>query len=119
MIPKPSPTWDVRRLGVLALAVLHLGAAAVLPGVDARLDGGLLNAPIHVESPGTDDCPTHHDHLFCQVVRSFSAVEGTGRIGRLLEAMPSVAWLPPNGAPVTAGPPPLAGPVGPRAPPQG
>ena len=59
-----------RRLGVLVLAVLQLVGATVLPGVDGKLDVELYGTPVHVESEGSHDCMPHHDHLFCQVVRS-------------------------------------------------
>jgi hypothetical protein len=59
-----------RRLGVLVLAVLQLVGATVLPGADAKLDVEGYGTPVHVESEGNHDCTPHHDHLFCQVVRS-------------------------------------------------
>lgn len=61
------------RTAVFALAMLQLGASTLLPAVDAVLEAEPLTAPIHVESPGNEDCASHHDHLFCQVVRSLSA----------------------------------------------
>ena len=68
-----SDSWDVRRLGVLLLAALQLGAAGV-QGLDAVMDAGQTTLPVHVESHGSEDCEVQHDHLFCQVVRSLGAV---------------------------------------------
>ncbi|MCA1792225.1 MAG: hypothetical protein LC667_20970 [Thioalkalivibrio sp.] len=59
-----------RRLGVLVLAVMQLVGATVLPGADGKLDVERYGTPVHVESEGNHDCTPHHDHLFCQVVRS-------------------------------------------------
>lgn len=59
-----------RRLGVLVLAVLQLAGAVALPAADGVLDVERYGVPVHVESPGSDDCTPHHDHAFCQVVRA-------------------------------------------------
>ncbi len=59
-----------RRLGVLVLAVLQLAGAVALPAADGVLDVERYGVPVHVESPGSDDCTPHHDHAFCQLVRA-------------------------------------------------
>ncbi len=59
-----------RRIGVLVLAVLQLAGALALPAADGVLDVGRYEVPMHVESPGSDDCTPHHDHAFCQMVRA-------------------------------------------------
>lgn len=59
-----------RRLGALVLVVLQMVGATVLPAVDGQLDVEGYVTPTHVESEGGDACAPHHDHVFCQVVRS-------------------------------------------------
>lgn len=67
----------MRRLGVLLLALLQMGAAGV-QSADAILDAEGAALPTHLESHQSEDCGVQHDHLFCQVVRSLSAVAQRG-----------------------------------------
>ena len=66
----------MRRTGALLLGLLHLGAIGTV-AADAVLEAESAGATIHVESPGTTDCEAHHDHLFCQVVRSLGAASAS------------------------------------------
>lgn len=68
--PLPSELRLTRRLGALVLVVLQMVGATVLPAADGQLDVEGYLTPAHVESGGSDDCAPHHDHVFCQVVRS-------------------------------------------------
>ncbi|MDE2796815.1 MAG: hypothetical protein OXL34_18515 [Gemmatimonadota bacterium] len=58
-----------RRALIACVALLQMGSTAAVTHVDARLDGAQMGLPDHVESPDRTDCPFHHGHLFCQVVR--------------------------------------------------
>jgi len=49
-----------------------MGSTAALTHADALLDGGRMGSPDHLESPESTDCPVHHGHFFCQVVRSLA-----------------------------------------------
>ena len=67
------------RAAAVVFALLQLGASTAFVLADAVLDGEQAGAPVHVESQGSEECSTHHDHLFCQVVRSLaSAAPGPG-----------------------------------------
>lgn len=83
MFLKRSDEWDVRRLGVLLLAMLQIGAAGV-QSADAILDADGAALPTHLESQQSEDCGVQHDHLFCQVVRSLSAVAHGGDAPRVV-----------------------------------
>ena len=61
-----------RRAAGILLALLNLCAMSVV-ALDAVIDGDLAGMPIHIESHQSTDCETHHDHLFCQVVRSLGS----------------------------------------------
>lgn len=107
-----------RRLGALALALFHLTGAVVLPAADGQLDVELLGTPVHVESEGRDDCTPHHDHAFCQVVRS-TALATPARPSVQVGAYEAPRLLPGIrlvDADYAAGPV-LTGSSGPRAPP--
>lgn len=114
----PNEGRLARRLGALVLALVQLTGAVVLPAADGRLDVEQLGTPVHVESEGRDDCAPHHDHAFCQVVRSTAlatparpAVQvGAHEAPRLLPGIRVVD------ASYAAGPI-LKGSSGPRAPP--
>lgn len=68
-----------RRAAGFLLALLNLCATSVV-ALDAVIDGESAGTPIHLESHEATDCETHHDHLFCQVVRSLgSTSEANGR----------------------------------------
>ena len=54
---------------IACVALLQMGSTAAVTHVDARLDGAQMGSPDHIESPDSADCPFHHSHLFCQVVR--------------------------------------------------
>ena len=113
-----SNTWDVRRVGVLVLALFQLGVAVVLPGADAVLDARTASAPVHVESTGNDDCVQHHDHVFCQVVRSLFEAIASGDAGASsTDALPGLqAYVSIDDHELTR-PILLRGSVAPRAPP--
>jgi len=96
---------------------MQFATSAVIVAADAILDGQQAASTTHVESRGSESCTTHHDHLFCQVVRSLSdATRGTasvasGAAGFLAQAAALVH--------VSDAPDPtiLSGAIGPRAPP--
>jgi hypothetical protein len=67
---RPTEHRLSRRLGMLLFAMLQMVGAVVLPAADGQLDIERFGTPVHVESKGGDDCASHHDHVFCQVVRS-------------------------------------------------
>jgi hypothetical protein len=107
-----------RRIGVLVLALLQLGAAVALPAVDGVLDVELYGVPTHVESPESDDCTPHHDHAFCQVVRATalatpSRVPATVALGQPLTGFDALPASPELRRSTRL----LQGSSGPRAPP--
>jgi hypothetical protein len=61
-----------RRAAGSLLALLNLCAMSVV-ALDAVIDGELAGTSIHIESHQSTDCETHHDHIFCQVVRSLGS----------------------------------------------
>jgi len=69
-----------RRLGAACIAVMQAGVFAVLSPADALLDAERYGTPVHVEPPDHRGCPSQHNHLVCQVVRSLVSVTPTGRI---------------------------------------
>ncbi|HUP52073.1 MAG TPA: hypothetical protein VM198_06320 [Longimicrobiales bacterium] len=108
---------DARRVGALRMTLLQLVAFAALPTADAVLDGAQLDLPLHVESEGNPDCSVHHDHLFCQAVRSLSSATRTTEIGGIAGSA-AIVQLEGQAADVdTAARRLLSGSVGPRAPP--
>lgn len=82
-----------RRLGVLALALGQLAAGVVLPAADGHLDLEVFGAPVHVESHGEEDCKPHHDHAFCQVMRS-TAMAHPGSESGALHGIPTGPDVP-------------------------
>lgn len=102
------------------MVLLQLVAAAALPSADAVLEAERVGTPLHIESPHNEDCPTSHDHLFCQVVRSLVAASTSRDVGTLLDLAPPHAG---DAAPSERGEaewqPALRGPTAPRPPPLG
>ena len=90
---RPTTLRNIRRGGGLCLALLQLVAFSALPTADAVLDASQLGLPLHVESEGVPECASHHDHLFCQVVRSLSSATGTVEVGGLADAPPPIRRL--------------------------
>ncbi|MDZ7778567.1 MAG: hypothetical protein U5R14_01345 [Gemmatimonadota bacterium] len=114
----PNERRLARRLGALVLALFHLTGAVALPAADGQLDVEQLGTPVHVESEGRDDCTPHHDHAFCQLVRT-TALATPARPAVHVEA-DAVPRLLPGIRVVDAADvvePVLKGSSGPRAPP--
>lgn len=59
-----------RRIHGSLLVVLQLIACLVAPAADVRGEAAVVTAPLHIESEESQTCPQHHDHIFCQTVRS-------------------------------------------------
>lgn len=72
------------------MALLQLVAFSALPTADAVLDASQLGLPLHVESESSAECAPHHDHLFCQVVRSLTSVDTRAAITAGESAAPVV-----------------------------
>jgi hypothetical protein len=108
---------DARRVGAAFMAALQLVSFAALPAADALLDASQLDLPLHVESEGNPECAAHHDHLFCQAVRSLSSSTTTAEIGGVEGSSPvlrlAAQWVGAD----TAARRLLTRSVGPRAPP--
>ena len=64
--------WDLRRAGVLLLAIAQLLGPIGLKVVDAVLDGHELNTPLHVEGEGREACGGGRTHVVCQTTRSIT-----------------------------------------------
>jgi len=113
-----STSRGAQAFGALFVSLLQLAAATALPAADAVLDAERVALPLHVESPHSESCPGSHDHLFCQVVRSLSAISAPQAIGELQD-LP--AWLVGEGPRVDRTDatlrPSLRGPTSPRPPP--
>ncbi|MDX1493423.1 MAG: hypothetical protein R3253_05150 [Longimicrobiales bacterium] len=113
---KRSDSWDVRRFGVLALAVLQLGVAGTQVA-DAILEADQTALPTHVESQQGEECDVRHDHLFCQVVRSLTALARSHDVA----AAPMAFAMVERGLAIVGQHPPAArlpdGSARPRAPP--
>ena len=114
-------TWQgVRGAGALGMVALQLVAGAALPSADAVLEAERIALPTHVESPHNEDCPSAHDHLFCQVVRSLAAASGGRGAGQILAiATPRPDGLRPSQRNDAVARPPVRGPYSPRPPPLG
>ncbi len=67
-----SGNKELWRAAVVCVALPQMVSTAALTHADALLDGERMGTPDHVESPDNSDCPVHHDHIFCQVVRSLA-----------------------------------------------
>ena len=111
-----SDTGDVRRFGVLLLALLQLGAAGV-QSADAILEAEGASLPTHVESEESEDCGVQHDHLFCQVVRSLSAVAWRGDVPGVIGLHDHRSFRLPGDADVLSSAVDPDGSARPRAPP--
>ena len=75
MIPSFLHRRSVLRAAALLLALLHAGATSVA-ALDAIMDVESTAIPLHVESQEATHDAAHHDHLFCQVVRSLGNAAG-------------------------------------------
>jgi hypothetical protein len=118
MLGSRNKTNPTMRVAVLAMALLQIGASVVFPTADAVLEAKTVGAPAHVESPGNEDCATHHDHLFCQVVRSLSSARvATPQREATLSALPILRLEPRSEASAIAYGAVLPGTAHPRAPP--
>lgn len=96
---------------------MQFGTSAAVVAADAILDGQQAASTTHVESSGSESCTTHHDHLFCQVVRSLSdATRGTAVVASGASS-PLVQTAAPVHASDAHDPTILSGAIGPRAPP--
>jgi len=62
----------------LVLLLLQLGLPAAVSAMEAIRDADSGGLVVHVESEASEDCALHHDHHFCQVVRT--VVEGHRRV---------------------------------------
>lgn len=62
-----------RRFPVLALALLQFIVFAALPVADAVLEARGRSTVAHVEAEGSEHCETGHNHLLCQLTRTFSS----------------------------------------------
>ena len=118
--PRLTTRRDARRVGALSMALLQLASFAALPTADAILDAPQLGLPLHVESEGNPECAPHHDHLFCQAVRSLSAAATTAQIAAVEGSAPPIRRLEAQTVGVaTAARRLLTRSVGSRAPPRG
>lgn len=68
--PRPPELQLPRRIGALVLLMLQLVGATVFSAADGKLDVEGYTTSVHVEPRGSDECAPHHDHVFCQAVRS-------------------------------------------------
>jgi hypothetical protein len=97
---------------------MQLSTTALLPIVDAIQEGEGTQV-LHVESKGSADCPTRHDHLFCHICR---VVGLAGREARTIRAPALTAGVPVVPAAMLRPPASertgLHAPVGSRAPPK-
>ena len=112
-----STRQGLGRCAAVLLALLHLGASTAFVVADAVLDSEKASAPLHVESQGSEECAAHHDHLFCQVVRSLQAAAGGHGFTVVHERGPEAAMWRPADSSYAHAAPVLVGASGPRAPP--
>lgn len=81
MTTRLHPRSTALRTAGILLALLHVWATS-LAALDAVMEAESTGTPVHVESHEATDCEIHHDHLFCEVVRSLgSATRSTVRPG--------------------------------------
>lgn len=83
----------------LALLLLQLGLPSVVSALEIMRDSDGAGSVVHIESEGSEDCGLHHDHHFCQVVRTLA--EGQRRAAPPLVGI--LRWSPvssPRPAPV-------------------
>lgn len=105
----------VRRTAGLLLTLMHVLAVSAA-AADAVLDAGSSGTPLHVESHDAKDGNAHHDHLFCQVLRSLGNASGAEMVGTAPEEglqVPLGAEIGETGFIQSATLPGLAGPRGP------
>jgi hypothetical protein len=107
----------LRRFGALVLASLQLGVSTVVVTADSMLDGERAGSTLHVEAQDSEACATHHDHLFCQVVRSLSAATGTRPVTDSHATTAVVTSVVPTHTAAAIRPTLLSGSIGSRAPP--
>lgn len=105
------------RFGALILALLQLGVSTAVVSADAVLDGEMTGHSTHVESEGSKECATHHDHLFCQVVRSLTNATGATPLVDPAARLHVVAAIGASHEHQVVRPIRLSGTVGSRAPP--
>ena len=106
-----------RRFGALVLALVQLGASTAVVAGDAILDGSQTGHATHVESNSAEACSAHHDHLFCQTVRSLANATGSVVVVREACATEVVAVAAQYRRADLVRAPLLSGTVGSRAPP--
>lgn len=115
-----SSSSPLLRIVWAVLALVQLTVTVGAPLADAALEDGAKRV-VHVESESGEDCPSQHDHLFCQLCRTMVFAEAEARPARLHGPPPA----PATGvgiSPATDLPPPPSGqlsPLGSRAPPFG
>ncbi len=61
------------RVAALALVLLQLFAAGVVPSLDAQVEASVYGAVAHVEELGGTDCPVSHHQDECQLCRVLRA----------------------------------------------
>lgn len=105
------------RLAAGLLAALHLLVPGVAGAVDLLEEAHAATAQVHLEEPGSDDCATQHDHLFCQVVRTLT--QGASAPGSLpaIQVASPLHLSPPAGRDDAAPRPETLGELNSRAPP--
>ena len=117
MFIRRSDPGCLRRFGVACVGLFHIGAAAALGTADAILDAELAITPVHIESPGSADCASHHGHL-CQLVRSLSLADISDRVNPADSPAPPVRHCGGSReATFIPSSPIMSGPVVPRGPP--
>jgi hypothetical protein len=107
----------LRRFGALVLASLQLGVSTAVVALDSILDGERAGSTLHVEAQDSEACATHHDHLFCQVVRSLSSATGASPVTHSSAATAVVSAVVPTHGADAIRPTLLSGSIGSRAPP--
>ncbi len=119
MFYRCSAQWDVRRLALLAVALLQVVASGAMAPLSVLADQDETGLPVHLEPPGDADCPAAHNHLVCQAVRSLATPVAAPLVGTATEPGPSVvvSWTDTGGV-AYAGLEFLVGSVIPRGPPQ-
>lgn len=101
------------------MALLQIGVSSAVVTADAVLDSEMAGHSTHVESEGSEECATHHDHLFCQVVRSLTNVATTTPIVDPAARLSLVETATPTRTVDVIRPTLLSGALGSRAPPLG
>ena len=100
------------------MALVQIGAFAVLSPADALLDAVRIGLPVHVESPENSACEAQHSHLFCQLVRSLVSARSSGPVAAEEIPAPAVFTTEGPGADIPAKSATfLIGAINPRGPP--